>query len=81
MEINKLNYEEAIQELESILEELDKGECSLEESLEKYKIGIKLYQHCNKILSKAEGEIKIVLEDEEKSFGQLDFIKEVEEDY
>lgn len=81
MEINKLNYEEAIKELESILEQLDNGECSLDESLEKYKTGIRLYKHCNKILSKAEAEIKIVLEDEEKSLEQLDFIREVEENY
>lgn len=81
MDINKLKYEEALSALEVILEELDKGECSLEESLDKYKNGIKLYKHCNKILSKAEGEIKMVLEDEEEALGQLDFIKEVEENY
>lgn len=81
MEINKLSYEKAILELENVLEQLDKGKCTLDESLEKYKIALELYKHCNKILSKAEGEIKMVLEDEEKSFGQLDFIKEVEEDY
>lgn len=81
MEIDKLNYEQAIIELESILEQLDNGECSLEESLEKYKTGIKLYNHCNKILTKAEGEIKMVLQDEDESLGQLDFIKEVEENY
>lgn len=80
MKIDKLNYEDALKELESILEELDNGECTLDESLEKYKTGIKLYKHCNKILTKAEGEIKMVLEDDE-SLGQLDFIKEVEENY
>lgn len=80
MKIDKLNYEDALKELESILEQLDNGEFTLDESLEKYKRGIKLYKHCNKILSKAEGEIKMVLEDEE-SLGQLDFIKEVEENY
>lgn len=81
MEISKLTYEEALKQLEKVIEALDSGDCSLDESLEKYKTGVNLYKHCNKILSKAEGEIKIVLEDEEESLGQLDFIKEVEEDY
>lgn len=81
MEISKLTYEEALKQLEKVIEALDSGDCSLDESLEKYKTGVNLYKHCNNILSKAEGEIKIVLEDEEESLGQLDFIKEVEEDY
>lgn len=81
MEISKLTYEEALKQLEETINLLDSGECSLDESLEKYKLGVKLYKHCNSILSKAEGEIKIILEDEEESLGQLDFIKEVEENY
>lgn len=81
MEINELSYEKALKKLEDTLKELENVDCSLEDSLDKYKMGIKLYKHCNNLLSKAEAEIKIVLEDEEGSLKQSDFIREVEKDY
>ncbi|MFA5576991.1 MAG: exodeoxyribonuclease VII small subunit [Tissierellaceae bacterium] len=60
----KLTYEEAIIELEKILDELEKGESSLDQSLKMFKKGIDLYNYCNKLISEAEGEIKILLEDD-----------------
>lgn len=79
-EIEKLSYEEALDELEKILEALEKDHHTLEESLEMFKRGIELYKYCNNILSKTEGEIKILL-DEDKSLDEYDFIKEEDQYY
>ena len=44
--------------------------------MDKFKEGMKLYNHCNDILTKTEGEIKIIL-DAEKDVEE-DFIREDE---
>ncbi len=77
MKKNDLTYEEAVKELEEILEDLEKDNLSLNESLEKFKRGIALYDHCNKILNNVEGEIKILLKDEEGNLDEEDFNMEV----
>jgi len=59
-----LTYEEAIQELEKILKELEDNNCTLEQTVEKFKKGIKLYNYCNELLYKVEGEVKVLLEND-----------------
>jgi exodeoxyribonuclease VII small subunit len=72
-----LSYEEAVKELETILEELEKEGLTLNESLEKFKKGVALYKYCNEILNDVEGEIKILLKDEEGNLEEKDFHVEV----
>ncbi|HEX8524842.1 MAG TPA: exodeoxyribonuclease VII small subunit [Tepidisphaeraceae bacterium] len=52
------NFEEALDELERILSEIESGEVGLEESLAKYERGQFLIQHCRQILGKAEKQIE-----------------------
>lgn len=72
-----LSYEEAVKELEEILKELEGGQLSLKDSIEKFKRGVDLYKYCNEILKGVEGEIKILLEDEEGNIGEEIFNLEV----
>ena len=81
MEIKNLSYEDAIIQLENILDELELGECTLAESLEKYKKGILLHRHCNEILTAAEGEVKVLLANEKDILDELDFLREAEDEY
>lgn len=60
-----LTYEEALLELEKIISELESENCTFRESLEKFKRGVELYNYCKDLITKAEGEIKILLEDDE----------------
>lgn len=76
MKINKLSYEETLTELEKILKELEADECTLNDSVDKFKQGIALYNHCNELLNKAEGEVKIVLEDSEGNTKDEEFVME-----
>jgi len=52
------NFEEALAELEQILNEIESGEVGLEESLTKYERGQFLIQHCRGTLAKAEKQIE-----------------------
>lgn len=56
-----LTYEEAIEELKEIIEELEGDGLSLDESVGKFKRGIVLYNYCNTTLNDVEGEVKILL--------------------
>ena len=54
------NFEEALAELERILEDIEGGEVPLEESLVKYERGQFLIQHCRGVLSAAEKQIELL---------------------
>ena len=73
MKNKDLTYEDAILKLESILEELEEDGCTLDESIDKFKKGIELYNYCNSLLYKAEGEVKILLEDKEGNMLDIEF--------
>lgn len=58
----KKSFEENLKELESIVTKLESGEISLEESLERFEQGTKLYKECKEILSVAEKKISVLTE-------------------
>ena len=72
-----LTYEEAVKELEEILEALEKDDIALKDSLEKFKRGVALYNYCNAILKGVEGEVKILLKDDEGIIEEEEFQMEV----
>ena len=57
-----ISFEEAMEKLEKIANELENGNSSLEESLEKFEEGMKLSKKCNEIIENAEKKITILLE-------------------
>jgi len=57
-----INFESAIAELESLVEEMEQGEISLEDSLKKFERGIELTQTCQKALQDAEQKVQILIE-------------------
>ena len=59
----KGNFESNLINLEKIVSELESGQLSLEESLEKYKKGIDLVKKCNTIIENAEKEVQRLTED------------------
>ncbi len=58
----KKNFEESLKELESIVSKLESGDVGLEQSLEQFEIGTKLYKECKAQLSIAEKKIAILTE-------------------
>ena len=59
----KENFESNLINLEKIVSELESGQLSLEESLEKYKKGIDLVKKCNTIIENDEKEVHKLTED------------------
>ncbi|MBC7332932.1 MAG: exodeoxyribonuclease VII small subunit [Actinobacteria bacterium] len=57
-EIEKLSFEEAMSKLEEIVRELEDENISLESSMQKFELGIKLSSHCLKKLNEAERRIE-----------------------
>lgn len=50
----EMSYEEAYDKMENILNKLERGNISLDESLKLYEEGIMLYKYCAKMLEEAE---------------------------
>lgn len=72
MDLSKMSYEEGVKELNKIIENLEEGDLTLSESFDNFKMGVEIYKRLNGILSKVEGDIKIILKDEEKgNFEEL----------
>lgn len=59
------NFESKMNKLDKIVEELEKGDINLEESLSKFEEGIKISKDCNKILEEAEKKVTILVKKEE----------------
>ena len=58
------HFETALAELESLVEQMEKGELSLEESLQHFERGVALTRACQKALKQAEQKVQILLEKE-----------------
>ncbi len=56
------DFEQALTELESIVEKLEHGELSLEESLLQFERGIALARSCQDSLKQAEQKVEILLQ-------------------
>jgi len=56
-------FEVALQKLETIVQRLEKGELTLEESLALYEEGIRLSRLCHAKLEEAEGKIEQLVKD------------------
>jgi exodeoxyribonuclease VII small subunit len=56
-----LSFEQSMSELESLVENMEKGEMSLDESLSAFEEGIKLTRSCQKSLQEAEQKVEILM--------------------
>ena len=55
------DFEKALSELESLVDNLEKGELPLEETLKQFERGIELTRCCQKALKSAEQRVEILL--------------------
>ena len=61
-DIAKLNFEDALKELEAIVRQLEEGKGRLDEAIDSYSRGALLKRHCEAKLAEAEARIdKIVI--------------------
>lgn len=65
----ELKFEEAIKKLEKIVEDLEKGDLSLDEALKKYQEGIELSRVCAQRLETAKKKIDVLVKNKK---GELE---------
>ncbi|MBS3810786.1 MAG: exodeoxyribonuclease VII small subunit [Halanaerobiales bacterium] len=61
-----LNFEDAIEELEKIVDDLEEGGLALKKSLEKFSRGIELIKYCNEELNKTEKKIEVLIKNDKE---------------
>ena len=54
------NFEASLEALEALVEQMERGEMSLEDSLAAYERGVGLYRHCQSALEQAELRVKLL---------------------
>ncbi len=73
-----MKFEEALQKLEQIVEQLERGDLPLDKSLEIFEEGIKLSRLCTKQLEEAEQRIELLLNIKDGKPEKIPFqVKEV----
>ncbi len=56
------HFEQSLAELESLVEQMESGEMSLEDSLKAFEQGIKYTRDCQNALNKAEQKVQLLLQ-------------------
>ena len=64
----EVKFEEALKKLEKIVEDLEKGDLSLDEALKKYQEGIELSRLCNQRLENAKKKIDCLVKNKKGEF-------------
>ena len=69
-----VNFEDELNKLEAIINDMESGQLKLEDNLEKYEQGIKLVTNCQSMLQKAQQKVQILTKKSEK-LGLTEFEK------
>ena len=64
------HFEQSLDELESLVEKMEQGEMSLEESLAAYERGVGLYRRCQSALEQAELRVRLLSDPEQPETGE-----------
>ncbi|WP_454829928.1 exodeoxyribonuclease VII small subunit [Pseudoxanthomonas wuyuanensis] len=59
------HFEQSLDELEKLVEKMEQGDLSLEESLSAYERGVGLYRQCQSALEQAELRVKLLSDPEQ----------------
>jgi exodeoxyribonuclease VII small subunit len=74
----KKSFEEALQLLEKIVQELESGDLPLEKAMSKFEEGIQLTRFCSQKLDETEQKINLLLQDQQGNVSSKPF--ETEDD-
>lgn len=64
-----LNFEQALERLEAIVERIESGQLGLEESIAQYESGVSLIKRCKEILSRQEQRVEALARRATESAG------------
>lgn len=60
------DLEKSLSEITKLIEKMEHGELTLEQSLEQFERGVTLIKHCQQVLHEAEQKVKILMESNEQ---------------
>jgi exodeoxyribonuclease VII small subunit len=61
------DFEKALAELESLVEGLESGDLSLDQSLKQFKRGVELTRHCQGVLDQAQQTVQMLIDTDDES--------------
>lgn len=70
MVTKKNTFDNQLEELESIVEQLENGDLPLEDALKTFEQGVKLSRQCQKQLAQAEQKVTLLMNGEETPFDE-----------
>jgi len=73
-------FEEQLTALETVVERLERGELSLDESVQLFEDGVRLSRACKSYLDKAEGRIQVLMDDGRGEVGERDLVLEAQDE-
>ncbi len=59
--MEEVNFEKSMEQLEKIVQELEKGDLNLDDSIKKFEEGMKISKECNEFLENAEKKITVLI--------------------
>lgn len=69
----KKSFEKSLNELEEIVEKLERGEMSLDDSIDIFQKGVKLSKDLSKMLDEIEKKITVLVENEDGEIKEEEF--------
>lgn len=66
------SYESAYKRLEGIIKDLESKDISLEDSINKYEEGLKLFKYLNGLLNDYEGKVKVLIDEGESELRDFE---------
>ena len=70
---NEETFEESLNKLEKIAQNMEKGDLSLDEAMAEFERGIKLSKECTRKIEEAEKKINILIKNENGDFEEESF--------
>ena len=71
--MENINFEESMKQLEDIVQELESGELTLDDSMKKFEEWIQISKKCSNYLEEAEKKISILVKKEDETIEESDF--------
>jgi exodeoxyribonuclease VII small subunit len=66
-------FEDALKQLQTIVEKLERGDLPLEDALESFTEGVRLVRFCHQKLEEAENKVQMLLKDEHGEWTTVPF--------
>ena len=67
---NKIDFEASLAQLEQLVEQMEDGDLTLEESLKAFEAGVKLTRDCQKALQDAEQKVEVLMRQNDETIAE-----------